>query len=359
MDKKVVLNQSLGVDIAKDSFSYCFCFLNADLSKDFEFGEDLQNNKQGFNTLLRKIKKSGMSKEDLTIVMEATGVYHEAIAYYLHDKGYKVCIMQSGRVKKYAQSLDQRSKTDALDSKMLSMLGCERKLTAWEPPSATMEELRFLSRERATIIKERSIEKNRNHAMTAGRFEHKKAIRRFDKRMKLLNIQIEEIEKELHELVSKNVVLKQKLAYLMSIPGVSFVSSITVIAETFGFSLISNSKQLVSYCGYDVVLRESGNYQGKTRISKKGNKHIRAILHMPSMTAVRVNPTLKPFYERLKPKKAKPIVALVAVQRKMLILMYSLWKSNSYYDGKFEIKKAARKQILTAQDSHKNELVTS
>ncbi|NQY30894.1 MAG: hypothetical protein HRT69_15680, partial [Flavobacteriaceae bacterium] len=50
---------------------------------------------------------------------------------------------------------------------------------------------------------------------------------------------------------------------------------------------------------------------------------------------------------------------LVAVQRKLLVLMYSLWKSNSYYDGEFEIKKAARKQILTAQDSPKNELVTS
>ncbi|PHS03136.1 MAG: hypothetical protein COA88_16035 [Kordia sp.] len=77
------------------------------------------------------------------------------------------------------------------------------------------------------------------------------------------------------------------------------------------------------------------------------------------MTAIRVNPTLKPFYERLKPKKAKPIVALVAVQIKLLVLMYSLWKSNSYYDAEFEIKKAARKQVLTAQDSPKNELVTS
>ena len=359
MDKKSILNQSLGIDIAKDSFSSCFCFLNSDLSKNFELGVDLSNDNQGFVFLDKWIKKLGVPQVNLTIVMEATGVYHEAIAYYLYDKGYQVCIMQSGRVKKYAQSLDQRSKTDALDSKMLSMLGCERKLTPWEPPSETMEALRFLSRERATIIKERSVEKNRNHAMTTARFEHKKAIRRFDKRMKLLNIQIEEIEKELHELVSKDSVLKQKVAYLMSIPGISFTSSITVIAETFGFSLISNSKQLVSYCGYDVVLKESGNYQGQSRISKKGNKHIRAILHMPSMTAVRVNPTLKPFYERLKPKKSKPIVALVAVQRKMLVLMYSLWKSNSYYDGEFEIKKAARKQILTAQDSHKNELVTS
>lgn len=359
MDRKGVLNQALGIDIAKDSFSYCLCFLNRDLSKGFEMGEDLLNDKQGFRSLVKWLKKSGIPQGNLTIVMEATGVYHEAIAYYLYDAGYRVCIMQSGRVKKYAQSLDQRSKTDALDSKMLSMLGCERKLTPWEPPSATMEELRFLSRERATIIKERSIEKNRYHALTKARFQHEKAIRRYKRRMKLLNLQIEEIEKEMQTIVSNDAFLKQKIAYLVSIPGVSFISSITIVAETFGFSLISNSKQLVSYCGYDVVLKESGNYQGQARISKKGNKHIRAVLHMPSMTAVRVNPTLKPFYDRLKPKKAKPIVALVAVQRKLLILMYSLWKSDSYYDADFEIKKAARKRVLTAQDSHKYELVTS
>ena len=66
-------------------------------------------------------------------------------------------------------------------------------------------------------------------------------------------------------------------------------------------------------------------------------------MHMPSMAAIRVNPTLKPFYLRLKEKKAKPIVALVAVQRKMLILMFELWKKNEYYDAEFEQKKAARK----------------
>ena len=95
--------------------------------------------------------------------MESTGVYHEGIANYLYHKGYKVSILQSGRVKRYAQSLDQRSKTDALDSKMLSMLGCERDLSIWEPPSKLMQHLRALSRERNGLIKERSIELNRFH----------------------------------------------------------------------------------------------------------------------------------------------------------------------------------------------------
>ena len=116
------------------------------------------------------------------------------------------------------------------------------------------------------------------------------------------------------------------------------------MAETGGFDLITSAKQLTSYAGYDVVLRESGSYRGRTTISKKGNRRIRAVMHMPSMTAIRVNPTLKPFYLRLKEKKAKPIVALVAVQRKMLILMFELWKKGEFYDAEFEQKKAASLQ---------------
>jgi len=359
MAEELVLKQALGIDVSKDSLSFCLGVLKANLEKEFIQGKDVSNNKKGFKELTKWLKAFSCKKSTPIIVMEATGVYHEQIAHYLYDHQYDVCIMQSGRVKKYAQSLDQRSKTDALDSKMLSMLGCERKIKPWTPPSETLQELKFLSRERSKLVKERSREKNQYHAMTASSYAFKKAIKRYKKRMQLLTIQITEIEVEMQEIVNKDSVLTDKMNLLKSIPGLSFISIATVVAETSGFSLFTSAKQLVSYSGYDIVLRESGNYRGKTRISKKGNKHIRAVLHMPSMTAIRVNPTLKPFYNRLKPKKLKPLIALIAVQRKLLILMYSLWKNNEYYDPKHEIKKAARKQVLAAQDRNKISFVTS
>ncbi|WP_262897888.1 IS110 family transposase [Maribacter dokdonensis] len=156
----------------------------------------------------------------------------------------------------------------------------------------------------------------------------------------------------MRSLIADNEELKRKLEYLTSIPGVSFISAATVIGETLGFESIVNAKQLASYAGYDVVLRESGNYKGKTRISKKGNSHIRGVLHMPSMTCVCCNPTLKQFYNRLKPNKAKPLVALVAVQRKLLILMYTLWKNEQFYDAEFEIKKQQKHEALAARDNN-------
>ena len=359
MKRSTVLRQALGIDVSKDSLSYCLGVLKDDLDKDYLQAEDVSNDTKGFKELTKWVKLSSRKKELPVVVMEATGVYHEGIAYHLYDLGYDVCIMQSGRVKKYAQSLDQRSKTDALDSKMLSMLGCERKITPWTPPSKTLEEIKFLSRERSSLIKEKNIEKNRFHAMETASFTFKKAIKRYKKRMMLLNSQIEEIELEMQEIIDKDKMLLEKMDYLKSIPGVSFISAATVVAETSGFSLFSSAKQLVSYSGYDIVLRESGTYKGKSRISKKGNKHIRAVLHMPSMTAIRVNPTLKPFYERLKPVKTKPLIALVAVQRKMLVLMYSLWKTNQYYDADYEMKKVARNKFPATQDSNKIEFETS
>ena len=343
--KETVLKEALGIDVSKASLSMCLGSLTNDLSKDFEPREDVTNDNQGFRELSSWLKSATKGNEKPIVVMEATGVYHEGVAQYLYDKGYKVSVMQSGRVKRYAQSLDQRSKTDALDSKMLSMLGCERELQTWEPPSELMQHLKSLSRERSTLIKERSIENNRQQAIESSIYQDKRAQKRFNQRMKLLASQLTDIEEEMLELTQSDGELSTRLTYPMSIPGVSFITAITVIAETSGFSLIKSGKQLTSYAGYDVVLRDSGPFKGKTRISKKGNKHIRAVLHMPSMAAIRFNPTMKVFYQRLKPNKIKPIVALVAVQRKMLILMYTLWTNEENYDGEYEQKKAARNQV--------------
>jgi len=349
MEKR--LKQSLGIDVSKLGLSLSLGFLSEKLEKEFIFHEDISNDISGYKELLNRLKGSVDPSVELLVVMEATGVYHQGIAHYLYSRGYGVCVMQSGRVKRYAQSLDQRSKTDALDSRMLSMLGLERNIRLWQPPSKELQALKTLSRERSSLLKDRTIENNRQGAIASSVYSNAKALKRHKNRLKLLNSQIGVIEEEVQELISKNEVLERKIGFMMSIPGISFISAATVVGETLGFESITSAKQLASYAGYDVVLRESGNFKGKTRISKKGNSHIRAALHMPSMTCVRCNPTLKQFYNRLKPKKAKPLVALVAVQRKLLILMYTLWKNEEVYDAEFEIKKQQKHEALAARDN--------
>ncbi|WP_036152083.1 IS110 family RNA-guided transposase [Maribacter forsetii] len=349
MEKR--LKQSLGIDVSKLNLSLSLGSLNENLVKEFESHPDVSNDIMGYKVLLKWLKASVDLDVELLVVMEATGVYHQGIAHFLYEQGYSVCVMQSGRVKRYAQSLDQRSKTDALDSRMLSMLGLERNIRLWHPPSEELQELKGLSRERSSLLNDRTMETNRQGAIASSVHNNARALKRHKIRLKLLNTQIAAVEEDMQLLISKNEVLKRKLDYLTSIPGISFISAATVIGETLGFESIVNAKQLASYAGYDVVLRESGNFKGKTRISKKGNSHIRAVLHMPSMTCVRCNPTLKQFYNRLKPNKAKPLVALVAVQRKLLILMYTLWKNEENYDAGYEIKKQQKHEALAARDN--------
>jgi len=349
---RTILKQCLGLDVSKHTLSPSFGVLTEDLTKRFTPHADVTNDQEGFKEIERWLRGQVDEKADLIIVMEATGVYHQGIAHYLYDLGYKVSIMQSGRVKRYAQSLDQRSKTDALDSRMLSMLGLERNLRAWQPPSAELQQLKALSRERSNLLKSRTVETNRQEAISSSSYPSSTFTKRHQQRMELINEQIQAIEEEMRELVARSEPLQTGINYLESIPGVSFISAATVVGETLGFSSINNAKQLNSYAGYDVVQRESGSFRGRTRISKRGNAHIRAVLHMPSMTCVRCNPTLKQFYQRLKPTKAKPIVALVAVQRKLLILMYTLWKNEQEYDPEYEIKKQQKPKAFAAQDNN-------
>ncbi|NJX16964.1 transposase, partial [Tamlana crocina] len=109
-----------------------------------------------------------------------------------------------------------------------------------------------------------------------------------------------------------------------------------VIAETNGFLLFNSIRQLVSYAGLDVIQDESGQYKGKSRLSKKGNAHLRAALYMPAVTAATHNENLNKFYSRLNEKFNYKKQSLVAVMRKLLVLIYTLWKSGEDYNQNYQ-----------------------
>ncbi|HAD13144.1 MAG TPA: IS110 family transposase, partial [Saprospirales bacterium] len=106
--------------------------------------------------------------------------------------------------------------------------------------------------------------------------------------------------------------------------------------ETDGFALFKNKAQLVSFAGYDVVQRESGtSVKGTTRISKKGNSYIRRALYFPALTAVKYEPQFKDFYQRVFEKSFIKMKGYVAVQRKLLVLIYTLYKKEEPYDPQY------------------------
>ena len=140
--------------------------------------------------------------------------------------------------------------------------------------------------------------------------------------------------------------MKHKVDLLCTIKGIGELSAATVIAETNGFALFENQKQLESYAGYDVIENQSGDHVGKTKISKKGNSHIRRILYMPALNVVTYK--VKPFvdlYERVFSKTSIKMKGYVAVQRKLLVILYTLYKKNQKFDNEHQQKTIGEKKL--------------
>jgi transposase len=286
---------------------------------------------KGFKAFLAWTNSKRAASE-LYFTMEATGVYYEGLAYFLWREAVgKVQVLLPNKVKNFAKSLDFKSKTDKIDAQILALMGLERFLHQWQPISDNLLELKQLTRERDMLVRSRTAACNRLHAFEHQGKPNKNVIARSKKHISLLDKQAKEIEKEIKTLVNQDDKLKRKFEYLQSIPGVGLLTIATIVAETNGFETFTSIKQLTSYAGLDIKIAESGTWKGKSRISKRGNSHIRKALYMPSLARVRFDESANAFYENLKERKGKPMIALVAVQRKMLGLMLSLWKNETMY----------------------------
>ncbi len=155
----------------------------------------------------------------------------------------------------------------------------------------------------------------------------------------MIEKQIIMVEKEIRSYISQDELLRKRIDNIQQVKGLSLITIITVIAETNGFASIMNAKQLTSYSGLDITMNQSGKFYGKTRISKKGNSNIRSALYLPAMSAIRSNIRLKQFYETVMQRHTCGKVGIVAVARKMLILIYTLWKKDSVYDPMMNVQK--------------------
>jgi transposase len=123
-----------------------------------------------------------------------------------------------------------------------------------------------------------------------------------------------------------------------------------VLGETNGFELIRSKKQLTSYAGLDIKEKQSGtSVKGKPRISKKGNRNLRKAMYLPSLSAVKHDENFKNMYARLVSKHGMKMKGLVAVQRKLLELTYTLYKNKTSYDKSYESKKQEQKNSVSAQ----------
>lgn len=327
-----ILKQTVGIDVSYKTFDARFGTTNTHQQIILSPSKSFKNSLTGFKLFLRWLKQYLLSDDiPLVFVMEATGVYYEHLAHFLHSHGYQVAVILPNKIRNYAKSLESKSKTDPLDAAVITRFGLERQLNRWTPPSETVKALRDLCREYHCLKANSTQIKNQLHALHASFKPHRESFKRKTQLLKFIQRQIVLIQKELRDLVKTEPDLAQRLKKIKTAKGLGDMTILTVLAETRCFELVTNQKQLASYAGFDIVFNDSGLKKGRTSISKKGNTFIRKALFMPALSACRANPKMKELYLRLVSKGKNKKLAIIAVARKLLLLIYTLWKSNSVY----------------------------
>ena len=333
---KKVIKQVLGIDVAQKELVTCLGRVYEDLELELYGRKTFANTAKGFESLVQWVKKLTQDGIVVRYVMEATGVYHESLAYFLKNQGKEVSIVLPNKISNYARSLTIKTVTDKTASEAIAQFGLERNLDSWEKPSPILKKIKQLTRERDQIIEERTMVKNQLHAEQAEAEPNKTSISRITKRIAFLNKQEKEVSVEIAGLVKSDEKISAAVKLLCSLPGVGLLTASIVLAETNGFDLIRNKRQLTSYAGLDVKEKQSGtSVKGKPKISKKGNRFLRKALHLPALCAIRHDERFKAIFVRLVGKHGIKMKAAVAVQRKLLEMMYTVFKTNKAYDKNY------------------------
>jgi len=344
---KKVVKQVAGIDVAQNELVVTLGRMFDDFTIELFGYKVFKNTDSGIKLLVEWVNKMIDSKLAVRYVMEATGVYHQKFAYYLEENNYEVSIVLPNKISNYIRTLELKTITDKSCSQAIAQFGLERKLDTWSKPKKVYKELQQLTRERDQIVQERSVIKNQIHAENVEARPNQKSLKRMQLRIRFLNNQEKEIKEDIAQIVKKNPDLKKIIDRVTSIPGVGALTATIVLAETNGFELIRNKSQLVSYAGLDVKEKQSGtSIKGKPRISKKGNRNLRKAMHLPALTTVKWDDSFKNTYARLVSKHGIKMKALVAIQRKLLELIYILFKNETIYDKEYSTKNSVQTQMV-------------
>jgi transposase len=175
----------------------------------------------------------------------------------------------------------------------------------------------------------------RNHleALAHSEIAEKSIVKHYNKLIEEIDKQLDSNQKAIREKIKQEPGLSERIDRITTINGIGFMTVVTVVAETNGFALIENRKQLARYAGLDVPAHQSGPVDPKRHISKQGNVHIRTALYFPAIVSTQCNPQMKDFYDRLCARNTQSkMIGVTATMRKLLLLIYSLWKSGEKYD---------------------------
>jgi len=257
--------------------------------------------------------------------LEATGVYGEAVAEFLYEKGHRVSVVNPLRIKSYANSDLQRNKTDSADARTIAAFCLVKDPGDWHPMPAEVKHLQELSRRLESLADMLGSENNRLESSSP-------RVRPSVKRMiRTLEKEIENVRRLIKEHIDDHPDLKQQSDLLQSIPGVGEKTAQLLLSE-IEFSRFDSARSVAAQAGVTPGRRQSGTSINWTRLSKIGNGRIRKALYFPAITAIKHNEIVRTFASRLSQNGKAPMQVICAAMRKLLHIAFGVLKNNQPFD---------------------------
>jgi len=314
---------SLGIDVGKSALELALSNGDGPIAK-----MSVSNDSEGHDRLLSWLEDHEAGPANTFACMEASGGFEEAIASLLYEKGYGVSVVNPRRIKGYADSQLQRSKTDTADAALIARFGDREEPSPWEPPEAAQSRLQELTRARQALQKEKTRTQNRLDDAS------EETVRRtYKDLLEEIDSKIESLEEEIQEQIEENQQLNERCQLLQSIPCVGLQTAAIVLSEIGSSDQFESARQAAAYAGLVPSHRESGtSVRGKPRMSKVGNGRLRRAMYFPAMGALRHNPAVKALGDRLEERGKEAMVIIGAAMRKLLHICYGVLKSGRAFD---------------------------
>ncbi len=312
-----------GIDVSHTKLDVCYQNNLGDL-----FHLQVGNNNEGFKKIL---EHTGV---DYHFVMEATGVYYIRLAFWLHEQGCKLSVVNALSIKRYIQMHLERNKSDKKDAAWICRYAIEQSPVYWEMPDSAYFEGKQLYntiREYGEQIKRFN---NQLHSLRLLPVPSKDTIKSLEKMSKQLGKEIVLLEKKLDVLLQQWQPAQFKS--VSSIKGIGKRATSMLIVFTQGFKYTKSHRQLISFAGLSPTEYSSGSsIHGKSRIYKRGGKNLRDVLYMCAMNAIKTNPGCKTLYDRLRANGKTGKQGLIAVCNKLLKQVFAVVKNNRLYQPKY------------------------
>jgi len=305
----------IGIDVSKSTIDVY------DGKKSYKF----ENSEIGFKEVV------SLSEEikDTILIFEPTGIYSYALTNFCSTHKIKVVMVGPKESRDFARSLKVRSKTDKIDAQVLYKYQShvEPKMVQVPVVNHHAVKIQEMLNVYEGILSAKQKFKNQIESTSK---EHKDLVRTLNRMIDKLDLEAQKLFNKIELLLLKDKQIKSKYDAISTIPSIGQKSALYLAAFFLKYPL-ANAKELTALMGLDPVMRDSGTYRGKQRISKHGGQQLRNLLYLPTLCAIQHNDRIKAFYEGLTSRAKTKKLAVIASMRKLILMAFSLFKREEVY----------------------------